>query len=307
MRGDLLYNIYGRHRGREDDAYFGAFRTSADAEKEVARLEAREMHGSNWAAQYHDLGFEIRTSVVDVDFELPPRPKPRDRYCVRATPVHAPGTWSQVDVEVFRRTDAQGGLEQVARYARNHGMYSTFEPFRQGNRDFALISRDYTATAVLDLVTGEVVAEEPPQSGGFCPVGFYVPDWWDIHNGSRLPGSKGWSSDDEWPDGSFGLVWGCVWGDDSAWKLQWLDLSRVREGVIRREKRFGYIELATRSWDSPCLSLAPPPAERSPSPPFIRMSRHQGRTTVGLDVETAFDADTGECRDWRRERISNIE
>jgi hypothetical protein len=40
-----------------------------------------------------------------------------------------------------------------------------------------------------------------------------------------------------------GFVAGCIWGDDSSWKIQYLDLSRVEEGIIRREERFGYIEL----------------------------------------------------------------
>jgi len=39
-------------------------------------------------------------------------------------------------------------------------------------------------------------------------------------------------------------VAGCVWGDDTSWKVQYLDLSRADEGVLRREERFGYIELA---------------------------------------------------------------
>jgi hypothetical protein len=41
----------------------------------------------------------------------------------------------------------------------------------------------------------------------------------------------------------FGFVSGCVWGDDSSWKLQYLDLSRAAEGILRREERFGYLEL----------------------------------------------------------------
>lgn len=41
----------------------------------------------------------------------------------------------------------------------------------------------------------------------------------------------------------FGFVCGCVWGDDTSWKIQYLDLSRVSEGIITRDDRFGYIEL----------------------------------------------------------------
>ena len=93
-------------------------------------------------------------------------------------------------------------------------MLGTFEPFRRGSREFALISRDYTRTAVLDLTSGRVVAEEPGKSGGasgegFCPAGFYVPDWSDLHTGSVIPGSEYWNADQEWPNGDFGFVWGC--------------------------------------------------------------------------------------------------
>jgi len=41
----------------------------------------------------------------------------------------------------------------------------------------------------------------------------------------------------------FGFVAGCVWGDDSTDKIQYLDLSEAEKGVIKREERFGYIEL----------------------------------------------------------------
>jgi hypothetical protein len=54
-------------------------------------------------------------------------------------------------------------------YERNYGLLQTFEPFRQGGRDFALISPQYTGTSVLDLATGHVIAEEPISSTGFPP------------------------------------------------------------------------------------------------------------------------------------------
>lgn len=46
------------------------------------------------------------------------------------------------------------------------------------------------------------------------------------------------------PDRAHGFVAGCVWGDDSSWKIQYLDLTRADEGIIKREERFGYIEMA---------------------------------------------------------------
>jgi hypothetical protein len=46
-----------------------------------------------------------------------------------------------------------------------------------------------------------VIAMEPEPASGFCPVGFYVPDWWDMHSGTIIPGSESWDSDREWPTG----------------------------------------------------------------------------------------------------------
>jgi hypothetical protein len=86
MRDDVVYQIYGVHDGRETDCYFGAFRNVAAAEAEIAKLLVRVMNGRNWAEQYHNLGFVIRETAVQTDFNIPPSPKPRDRYFVRGTP-----------------------------------------------------------------------------------------------------------------------------------------------------------------------------------------------------------------------------
>ncbi len=42
---------------------------------------------------------------------------------------------------------------------------------------------------------------------------------------------------------TWGFISGCHWGDDSSWKVQFLDLSRASEGILVRDQRFGYIEL----------------------------------------------------------------
>jgi hypothetical protein len=187
----------------------------------------------------------------------------------------------------------------------------TFEPFRQGNRDFALISPDYTKTAVLDLESGSAIAEEIDEpdaisGAGFCPVGFYVPDWWDVNDGSQIPGSKYWGADCEWPNGDFGFVWGCQWGDDLSWKVQYLDLSRVQLGVVRREERFGYLELATFGFENPCFR--PDSAtQKSPPPPFIQVWRENGTPQVRFAIQMIFDLESGKSPEWHRLKISNFE
>ncbi len=309
MRGDVVFRIYGVHEGREKDYFFGAFRTVTEAEAKIAELSVREVNGRNWAEQYHNRGFVIREAVVQTDFEIPPRPKPRDRYFIRGKlKDYGPGIIGGTVVEVFRRAEAGGEPQKVCEYERNLSLYQTFEPFRQGGRDFALISPNYTATSVLDLTAGSIIATEPASSFGFCPVGFFVPDWWDLHEGSIIPGSDYWSPEREWPCGDFGFVWGCIWGDDSSWKVQHLDLSGIQSGVIRREERYGYVELATEGYESPCFDPEKtPPPEGSEQPPFIRMVQWEGKTSVTFAVEMQFDFESGQPTGWQRLKATNLD
>ncbi|HMP81757.1 MAG TPA: hypothetical protein PKA41_03510 [Verrucomicrobiota bacterium] len=309
MRGDVVHRVYGVHEGREADVCFGTYRSVAEAKEAIDRL--LRGHGKSWAQKYHDKGFVIRETLVETDFQIPLLPKPRDKYVVKtvAKP-NRPGTWDSTIVQVFRRVPGGGELEQICEFERNYSLLQTFEPFRQGGREFALISRSYTKTAVLDLASGQVIAEETEGSpgAGFCPVGFYVPDWWDIHDGSIIPGSHHWNSDKEWPRGTFGFVWGCHWGDDSSWKIQYLDLRSVEAGVIKREERFGYVELATHGYLSPSLNPTLTTADKpSAPPPFISIERYEGDTRLRFAVEMGFELDTGRCREWRRLRISEME
>ena len=256
------------------------------------------MHGQNWAQRYHDRGFVIREHLVSTDFEIPPRPIPRESYVVRTSPkANQPGTWDSTIVEVCRRR-GHGQLEPICAYERDHAMFQTFEPFRQGERELALISRHYTKTAVLDLASGEVIAEESEDTsgGGFCPAGFYVPDWWDANDGSVIPGSPYWDRDREWPIGDFGFVWGCYWGDDSSWKIHYLDLSQVQDGVIARDQRFGYVEIAANGYMSPCLIVDLEDDQRDVPrrPHFIGLSRHADEARVQLSVQLDFDLASGD-------------
>jgi hypothetical protein len=294
MRGNVVFRVYGSHTDREKDSYFGAFATKREAEAQIADLVKREMHGENWAQKYHDKGFVIREVLVDVEFEVPSQPKPRDKWAVRTTTVsNGPHAWASTEVEVCRRMPE--GLVTAAKYLRDYAMLGTFEPFRQGKREYALVSRNYVSTAVIDLSTGEVVAEEPVVSHGFCPVGFYVPDWWDIHDGSIIPGSEYWNSDKEWPNGNLGFVWGCIWGDDSSWKLQRLDLSRVADGIIGRDDAFGYIELVDHGWAPPWLDVdRAHDAKRSLPPSFLNVFISEGAIQVDVTTRVRFDLKGGE-------------
>ena len=265
----------GRDNGKVYD--WGARNSYEEA---VLVLEERfgEKH-QEWAERYHARWWieEIDTSGC---FIIPSKTMPRDMFSTREQEVETEqGRGNTLKIEIINSAN-----KVVAEYSRNYSaMMQTFEPFRQGKKMFALVSIDYTATSVIDLSTGKIIASEKPDSFGFCPVGFYVPDWWDVNNGSRLPGSSTWKDDYENPKGNFGFVWGCVWGDDSSWKIQYLDLSNIQAGKIIREERFGYVKLAT----NPNVH----PKE------FIRCQFYNGKSVVELKTENEFDLVSGALLD----------
>jgi hypothetical protein len=261
--------IYEVRATREGKVYsFGLRPTPDEAEVllEASRSRVEAVGGRNDR-------YWVETIDTTRLFELPSKPPPRERYTTRVTQTSPEHAWTTVHVDVL------AGDRVVAGYDRNYSILDTFEPFRQGDRDYALIAPHHTATSVMDLTTGDIVAGEEPSPDGFCPVGFYVPDWWDIHDGSVQPGSLYWRDDMEWPRGDFGFVWGCIWGDDSSWKVQYLDLSGVQKGELVRDERFGYVELATH----PKLS----PRD------FIRCSSFDGQLHVEFSILRRFDLATG--------------
>lgn len=154
-------------------------------------------------------------------------------------PSEAVRRWNTLVVSVIRSNEDGSGSEKVGEYTRNYPqMYHTFCPFRQGGDDFALVSDKYVRTAVMALPDCKIIAAEEPGATGFCPTGFYVPVVAD-----SLLGRDWGSGPIVGPNGQFGFVTGCCWGDDNSWKIQFLDLTRIKEGIIRRDDRFGYVEV----------------------------------------------------------------
>ena len=164
---------------------------------------------------------------------------PDDVYTARAidVPPRREGVWGTLRVEIVREEDG----EVVGSYERNHpSLYDTFCPFRRGGRTFALYSPHYTATRVMELPSCEDLSGEDPSDGGFCPVDYFVP-------ADRETGEAG----------DIGFVAGCIWGDDTSWKIQALALSDLDQGALRRDERFGLIELPTGMRLSEAISVHP--------------------------------------------------
>ncbi|MET2825488.1 hypothetical protein [Mesorhizobium shangrilense] len=172
------------------------------------------------------------------------------------------GFWGQATVNIFE------GDTQIGAYARNYPSFGeeTFEPFELDGAWYALYSSDYTATRVMSLPDCRDIGGEEPASDGFCPVELYVPRYRKVTRTDRASGEErvDWRFEDRaetftvpednaysygwtigpWLSLTTGFVAGCIWGDDSTWKVQLFDLSEAAKGKIVRTGRFGHIELA---------------------------------------------------------------
>jgi hypothetical protein len=192
-----------------------------------------------------------------------------------------PGAGWGLRVGIFQRQE-HGAEEQIGEYHRNYlSLLHTFCPFQSGGLDYALFSPQYHVTRVMALPACKDIGGENPQAEGFCPTDYYVPSYVEVErSGSATPvperrrinepseqllvdhseirtwvnpvtkeavescsRSKPLTARLYYP---FGFVAGCVWGDDTTWKIQFLDLSEVQRGIVRRDDRFGYIELPDR-------------------------------------------------------------
>ncbi len=141
-------------------------------------------------------------------------------------------------------------------------MKPPFCPFRQGDQWYALYAKDYTASRIMKLPSCEDVWGEERDTFGFCPVEFFVPAIQEMKFGGDRSGTfdndfedfliPGLDSEYDWtylePEYmQYGFVSGCVWGDDSSWKVQYFDLSRLSEGIVLYDTRLGYVELTDKS------------------------------------------------------------
>ena len=154
-----------------------------------------------------------------------------------------PGKWKTARVNIFQRVGDASQL--IGCYDRNHAGWcdSTFVPFVRDGRWYALYSRDYTATRIMELPSCTDIGGEEPHTHGFCPVDYYVPH---EHPAVIEAGTAG----------LFGFVSGCIWGDDSSWKIQYLDLSSAPSGLLVRKEAFGYVAMPLKSSRlAECISL----------------------------------------------------
>lgn len=166
------------------------------------------------------------------------------------------GTWDVTECNVYFHPTIDDEWELIGSF--NYGYHGHIEdifcPFIHHGKWYATYSTKYTALSIASLgKTFEHVWSDDGGSYGFCPVeaavpkiikrnivdhGPYIDVYWDINLDEY--GDRHLY---ELMDSPVCFYSGCVWGDDSSWKLQLLNISRLHEGVITKEHVVGHFEL----------------------------------------------------------------
>lgn len=182
-----------------------------------------------------------------------------------------PNAWNVVDVEILQDDRV------IGRYTRGYPAYSerTFHPFKHEGVWYTLYSESYTKLQVARLQNDQGEPTFEPwceDSGGthpgFCPTEVYIPQvkehlrsyrmgdeeveyWqaiWDAQSEYNEPEEEGEPPPKETKlsFASFGFLCGCYWGDDSSWKIRFIDLSQVHNKVMKISERWGYCPLPAK-------------------------------------------------------------
>ncbi len=186
-----------------------------------------------------------------------------------STVQNSPGTWNSTKVSIFRDD------KLIGEYLRNyHGSgIETFYPFEMNNEWYALYSANYTATRVLKLHEDRIEdwCGEEASSFGFCPIEFYIPrynmysvkdkyDYYDVDAEYKTQEEfvETQTSADfvETKFCNFGFMSGCIWGDDSSWKLRYIDLEKIPEKELSIIEKFGYWELPHNMSLKECIDMS---------------------------------------------------
>ncbi len=188
---------------------------------------------------------------------------------------NSPGTWDSTKVSIY------WGEGLIGEFVRNYSSFGaeTFYPFQKNGQWYALYSAQYTALRVMKLHenTIEDWAGDVDSMHGFCPVEVYVPKYntteesfthagetqiyesynmdcdileLDFINETKLPNYKGTTYCD------FGLICGCVWGDDTSWKIRHVDLSAIEDKVLTITEKFGYWEMPSTLKLKQCIEMS---------------------------------------------------
>lgn len=189
-------------------------------------------------------------------------------------------------IGIFRvENEREAQIGEYVRSSRTRP--TAFFPFQQNGKDFALYSPHYSDIRIMELPSCKDIGGDESKFDDFCSIDFYVPSYIEQEIISRTKNSEGKIEERVWttrvsepkdeelteytksstyentntvkPESSktiyrpltsrlyypFGFVYGCRWMDDTT--VHFLDLSEIENGIIKRDARFGYVEIPSGS------------------------------------------------------------
>lgn len=176
-----------------------------------------------------------------------------------------PGQWESSEVTVYLQRPEDAAPISVGSYRREYPSYveQTFCPFStEDGTWYALYSHDYNTLSLARLTGGFTHLHS--LNDHFCPVEVGVPFIYEVKNadGEWRIEEVGWDAKEMQRQldrfsghpcegnhrirhADFGFYSGCVWGDDSSWKLRFIDLREVPNGkIVFDDKPLGYFPMA---------------------------------------------------------------
>jgi len=198
-------------------------------------------------------------------------------FIIETTPVeNKPGTWNSTKVSIYRDEIL------IGEYLRNYHSFGqeTFYPFQIGEDWYAVYSASYTATRIMKLHNDRIEdwCGEESHSEGFCPVEFYIPKYNHLQETvNHFKTNELTTYDNYYADCdlnitefmhqkedknfigthycNFGFLSGCIWGDDSNWKIQYIDLSKVPDKEMSITEKFGYWVMPSNMTLKECVHM----------------------------------------------------
>lgn len=128
-------------------------------------------------------------------------------------------------VHVFEKKE-DGTEVKLGKYKRfSDKLGNTFYPFLYYGKDYAIFADKETSIKIVELSCFKEIASIESIDDFFISE-FYIP---------YFP-EKG-------VFGQFGFMAGFVWGKENLYRIRYLDLSKLKEGILTQDERFGQIEL----------------------------------------------------------------
>jgi hypothetical protein len=209
-------------------------------------------------------------------------------YVICSSIQNQPGTWDSTKVSIYYDedydviSDASHPGRLIGEYIRNYSSFGamTFHPFRMNNEWYAVYSTHYTATRIMKLHVDRIEdwCGEEPDGAGFCPVEFYVPHYVETEQkytagNGETKSFKVFTVDCDVTNPelreefegteyvrdaycNFGFLCGCHWGDDTSWKIRYMDLSQVPEKILTISEKFGYWQMPPTLTLRECVDMS---------------------------------------------------